>query len=117
MPTATRHVRITADKLKSISAADAERIFDDKAINRSKMSYLTQVGSVQLGTSRYVTFPISFSDTPSVTLTPLGSTDMTALAGVGGSAYVSGIHDVVSGSFQAFGTPTQYFLWSAQGSA
>jgi len=117
MPTVQRHVQVTADKLKTISAADAERIFDDKAINRSKMSYLEQIGSAMLGTTRYVTFPVAFTDTPSVTLTPVGSTDMTALAPISGSAYYYGLHDVVLGSFQAYATPTQYFMWIAQGSA
>jgi len=119
MPSVQRHTEVTADKLKTetISAAQAERVFADKAINRSKSSYLVQVGSVQLGTSRYVVFPTAFSDTPSVTLTPLGSTDMTALAPISGSAYVHGIHDIVSGSFQAYATPTQYYMYVAQGSA
>jgi len=114
-----RHVQITADKLKTatISAAEADRIIADKALDRSKTSYLTQVGSAHLGTTRYVIFPTAFSDTPSVTLTPLGSTDMTTLAPISGSAYVYGIHDIVSGSFQCYATPSQYFMWQAQGSA
>jgi len=117
MPAVQRHTQVTGDRVKTISAADLDRIIPDKALDRSKTSYLTQVGSAYLGTSRYVVFPTSFSDTPSVTLTPLGSTDMTALAPISGSAYVHGIHDVVSGSFQCYATPTSYYLWSAQGSA
>ena len=117
MPSVQRHTQVTADKLKSLSTADVERIFDDKAINRSKMSYLIQTGSAQLGTTRYVVFPTTFGDVPSVNITPVGSTDMTALAPISGSAYVHGIHDVTSGSFQAYGTPTSYYLWTASGSA
>jgi hypothetical protein len=109
MPTVQRHVQVTGDKVKTISAADLDRIIPDKALDRSKQSYLTQVGSCWLGTTRSIAFPVSFADTPSVVLSPLGSTDMTALAGVEGSAYVYGIHDAVSGSFQAFATPSQYF--------
>jgi len=97
--------------------AETERMIAAKTIDRDALSYMTQSGSAQLGTTRYITFPVAFTDTPSVTLTPVGSTDMTALAGVEGSAYVYGLHDVVLGSFQAYATPTQYFMWIAQGSA
>lgn len=117
MPTVQRHVQVTADKLKSISAADAERIFDDKAIGRSKTSYLEQIGSCWLGTSRYTTFPTSFADTPSVTLTRLGSLDMSAYGPISGSAPLEGIHQIVSGSFLSYATPSSYFLYEAVGSA
>ena len=117
MPTVQRHTQITGDRVKTISAADLDRIIPDKALDRSKQSYLVQVGSVMLGTSRYVTFPVSFADTPSVVLSALGSVDMTALNPISGSAYVHGIHDIVSGSFQAYATPSQYFLYEAVGSA
>ena len=97
--------------------AETERMIAPKTIDRDQLSYLIQTGSAQLGTTRYVDFPTAFGDVPSVNLTPLGSTDMTALAGVAGSAYVYGIHDVVAGSFQAYATPTSYYMWTAQGSA
>jgi hypothetical protein len=116
MPTIQRHTQITADKIKTISIDDMDRVIPDKSLDRSKSTYLTQVGSVQLGTTRSVVFPTSFTDTPSVVLTPLGSTDMTAYAGLEGNA-TFGIHDVVSGSFQAYATPSQYYMFQAQGSA
>jgi len=97
--------------------AETERMIAPKTIDRDALSYMTQSGSAQLGTTRHITFPTAFADVPSVNLTPLGSTDMTALAGVEGSAYVYGLHDVVAGSFQAYATPSQYYMWIAQGSA
>jgi len=117
MPSVQRHTQVTGDRVKTISAGDLNRIILDKSLDRSKQSYLVQIGSAMLGTTRYVVFPSSFSDTPSVTLTPLGSTDMTTLAPISGSAYVYGIHDIVSGSFQAYATPSGYYLWQGQGSA
>jgi hypothetical protein len=117
MPTVQKHTQTTSDKIKTISAADADRIFADKSIGRDKNTVLVQFGSVQLGTSRYVVFPTAFSDVPSVSLTRLGSVDMSAFGPVSGSAPLEGIHQIVAGSFSCYGTPTSYFLWQAQGSA
>jgi hypothetical protein len=117
MPSVQRHTQVIAGRLKSISSADAERIFEDKAIDRSKLSYLIQTGSAQLGTTRYVTFPTSFADTPSVTLTRLGSIDMSAYGPISGSAPLEGIHQIVSGSFLSYATPTSYYMYEAIGSA
>ena len=97
--------------------AETERMIAAKTIDRDALSYMTQSGSAQLGTTRYITFPVAFTDTPSVTLTPVGSVDMLTVAPVSGSQYMYGIHDVVLGSFQAYATPTSYFMWLAQGSA
>jgi hypothetical protein len=117
MPTVQRHTQITGDRVKTISAADLNRIIPDKALDRSKQSYLTQIGSAMLGTSRYVVFPTSFADTPSVTLTRLGSIDMSAYGPISGSAPLEGIHQIVSGSFLSYATPTGYYAWTAEGSA
>jgi hypothetical protein len=117
MPTVQRHTQITGDRIKTISVGDLDRIVPDKALDRSKQSYLTQVGSAWLGTTRYVTFPTSFADTPSVTLTRLGSIDMSAYGPISGSTPLEGIHQIVSGSFLSYATPTAYFMWIAQGSA
>ena len=97
--------------------AETERMFGAKVIDRDLLSYLTQIGSAQLGTTRYVIFPSAFSDVPSVTITRLGSVDLTVVAPISGSAVFSGIHYVAAGSFSAYATPTGYFLWQAQGSA
>lgn len=97
--------------------AETERMIAAKTIDRDALSYMTQSGSAMLGTSRHIAFPTAFAAVPSMTLTPLGSTDMTALAGVEGSAYVYGLHSVDVGSFQSYATPSQYFMWIAQGSA
>ena len=119
MPSVQRHTQIDADALRTntISAAEAARILAPKAIPSDAMQVLKQYGTAHIGTTRVVTFPVAFSNTPAVVLTPLGSTDMTALAGVEGSAYVYGIHDVVGGSFQCYATPTADFSWTAIGSA
>jgi len=117
MPTVQRHVQINADRFRTetISAAEAERILADKAINRSKSSYLVQEGSAYIGSTRSIVFPTAFTSTPSVVITPLGSPNI--LDPISGSAYQYGVQDVVGGSFQAYATPTQYFMYHAQGSA
>lgn len=117
-PTVSRHTQVTADKLRSktVSAAEATRIIAAKALERGLTSYLTQVGSARVGTTRYTSFPTSFSDTPSVTISRLGSWDYTA-APVAGSAPTEEVMTIAPGSFSAHATPTQYFLWIAEGSA
>lgn len=97
--------------------AETERMFGAKVIDRDLLSYLSQVGSVTLGTTRYINFPIAFGDVPSLTVTRLGSTDLTAVAPISGSSFVYGVHSISVGSFAAYATPTGYFLWQAQGSA
>ncbi len=117
MPQISRHTQVTADKLRSktISAAEANRIIAAKALDRGLTSYLTEVGSTRIGTTRYKSFPTAFSDTPSVTISRLGSYDYTAP--ISGSAPTDEVVTIVSGSFSAHATPTSYFMYIAQGSA
>lgn len=117
MPQISRHTQVTADKLRSktISAAEATRIIAAKALERGLTSYLTQVGSMRVGTTRYQAFPTSFSDTPAVTISRLGSWNYETP--VAGSAPTAEIMSIVSGSFSVHGTPTSYFLYIAEGSA
>lgn len=97
--------------------AETERMIVAKTIDRDALSYLIQSGSAFLGTTRYTAFPTAFTDVPSVTITPVGSTDLAAIVGMAGSAYIHGLHSVDVGSFQSYATPSQYFMWIAQGSA
>ena len=112
-----RNVQIRADQLKSatLTAAEVDRIIADNAIDRGRLSYLSQEGSARIGTTRYIDFPTAYSAVPSVSIARLGSWDYSVP--IQGSADISYVESVVAGSFKAFATPTSYYLWQAQGSA
>lgn len=102
---------VAADAITTSKVADGTLTgvkFETKTVERDKLTYLTQGGSLSVTSAgAYKAFPTAYTSAPQVVISPIeGSLDSFKIA------------RVAVGSFQAVGSPTdKYFNWIAFGSA